>query len=334
MNKKKVYICFTYYHVLITLVKEISNIGDADIVICDSIPEHEKLFDSLNEARIFSNVYIFSEEKYKSDRRNNSRSGKIGNLITNYKLKKIIRPTFELKKSTYKEVNIYNDWTYLGYYLRANKIYYTLLEDAKDSYKVLENYVKIDYHKSVIRKIFGFIFESSYFYGKSKYSKTVEVNDEQDLKIPRKKIRVKNKKEMFSKLTEEQKQKIYMIFTSNEEVESFTYGNSVLILSQPLFEDSMVQTEKIQREVYQDIIDTYCNDLNIVVKPHPRDNFNYEDSFKNVHVKDKNLPSEILNFNPNIKYKKAITVSSSSINGIDFVEEKVYLGFDWLKKYH
>ncbi|MGN7385515.1 polysialyltransferase family glycosyltransferase [Sporosarcina sp. SAFN-015] len=333
MKNNRVYICFTYYHVLVTLVKEISNIGEADIVICDTIPGYMKLFHSLKGTRSFKNVYTFSEKKYRKSNVEKRRFSKIELVFTNYKYKKMIKPNFELKKNTYKEVNIYNDWTYLGYYLRANRIYYNLLEDAMDSYKVLKNYIEIDYKKSLRNRIFGFVYETLYFHGKSKYSKIVEVNNEKDLEIPREKIRVKDKKEMFSKLTEEQKKQIYMIFTMDDDEESSLHGDSVLILSQPLFEDGIVQTKEIQRKVYQDIIDAYCDDLNIFIKPHPRDNFNYRDNFINVRVMNKDLPSEILNFNPNIKYKKAITVTSTSLNSIDFVDDKVYFGFEWLRKY-
>ncbi|PKC52200.1 LST-domain-containing protein [Rhizophagus irregularis] len=208
----------------------------------------------------------------------------------------MIKPSFQLSKLTYYEINIYNDWTYMGYFLRSNKIYYNLLEDAKDSFKVLDNYVKIDYKKSLLHKILGFAFETLYFHGKSKYAKVVEVNDD---------------------LVEE--------LGINKD--------SALILSQPLFQDAMVDTEDIQERVYRDIIDIYCKGLEVYIKPHPRDTFNYEKVFNDVKVINKNLPIEILDFNPYINFNKAITISSSSINGIDIVDEKIYLGFDWLKRY-
>lgn len=333
MDKSKIYICHTYYHVLISIIKEISSNANADIVICDTIPEGEKIVGSLKKSGIFKNVFEFSEKKYKNNSLNRSRFGKLEILFINSKYKKMIKPSFQLNKDIYKEVNIFNDWTYLGYYLRANKIYYNLLEDAKDSYKVLENYVRINYKKPLLHKFFGFALETSYFHGKSKYSKVVEVNDDNEIKIPKEKIRVNNKNEMFSKLAEGQLKSIYSIFTEDE-IETVINKNSILILSQPLYEDSMVQTEEYQKKVYQDIIDQYCKDVDVYIKPHPRDNFDYGKEFCNVKIINKNIPTEILNFNPNIKFKKAITVSSSSINGIDFVDEKIYLGFDWLKNYN
>lgn len=331
MQSSRIYICFTYYHVLISIIKEISNNAEADIVICDTIPDSEKLIESLIKSKIFNNVFKFSEKKYKNSNLDKRRFGRFKVLFINNKYKKMIKPSFQLR--VYKEVNIFNDWTYLGYYLRASKIYYNLLEDATDSYKVLDHYVEINYKKKLIHKVFGFALETSYFHGKSKYSKFVEVNDGNGINIPKEKIRVNSKKEMFRKLTEAQKKRIYAIFIDNEIEGTNLNKNSTIILSQPLFEDSMVQSEEIQKKVYQDIIDLYCKDDEVFIKPHPRDNFEYEKEFCNVKVINKNIPTEILDFNPNTKFTKAITVSSTSINGINFVDEKINLGFDWLKKY-
>ncbi|MDF2946610.1 MAG: hypothetical protein K0S51_1289 [Bacillales bacterium] len=335
MINKKLYICFTFYHVLVTLMKEISSDYTADIVICDTIPEYEGLIDSLKDSGIFNNVYEFKEKKYQeSGFLNFKRFIRVRNLFVNQIIKKNINPSFELKKSTYSEVNIFNDWTYIGYYLRANKIYYNLLEDAKDSYKVLGNYFKIDYYKPFKHRLLSRIFETQFFHGKSKYSKVVEVNSADGISIPKDKLRITPKDNMFKNLTNEDKIKIYNIFMSDK-VSPTLEQNSILILTQPLFEDKIVKFSEIQKNVYEIIINEYCIEkgLNPVIKPHPRDNFNYELEFSNIKVINKNLPTEILNFNPQIKFAKAITVTSSSIGGIDFVDEKISLGFEWLRQF-
>lgn len=333
LNKcRKIYICHTYYHVLVTLTKEVDRENDVSIVLANTIPQCEDLFHSLSKSKLFKNIYLFDEVKYQKEGYKPSRLGKFGGLFTNYRFKKMIKPNFELKKTSYTDYYIYNDATYLGYYLRANKIYYNLLEDAKDSYKVLDNYIKIDYFKSFKHIILGFAYETLFYHGKSKYSKIVEVNDAKGIKIPQDKIKVSNKREMFDRLKEEQKLEIYNLFINNKEI-PMKNENAILILTQPLFNDLMVKTIEMQRIVYQEIIENYCKGFEIVIKPHPRDTFNYEEYFIGVRVMNKNIPTEILNFNPNIRFKKAITVSSSSVDSIDFVEEKIYLGFDWLKKY-
>lgn len=333
MKSNKIYICHTFYHTLVSLVKEIKENGGADIVLCDTIPELESLRENIVKSGIFNNVFVYSERKCIEKSNNRKILDRISNIFFNYEKKKIYSPSFELNNLTYQEVNIFNDYSYLGIYLRASKIYYNILEDAKDSYKVLDHYMKIDYHKTIKGKIFGFLYETRYCHGKSKYTRIVEVNDDQNIKVPIEKIRVKDKKKMFNSLTKEQKLTIYRIFTRNKKVRVTKSKNSILILTQPLFEDSTVKSEEVQQRVYQDIIEAYCQGFDIFIKPHPRDNFNYKEAFNNITLMDKNMPTEILNFNPEIKFQKAITVTSSSINAIDFIEDKLYLGFDWLKKY-
>ena len=79
------------------------------------------------------------------------------------------------------------------------------------------------------------------------------------------------------------------------------------------------------------MIKSYCKEYkNIIIKPHPRDEVEY--NFENCITIDKAIPIEILNFNKNIKIDKAITVFSTAIDGIDFVKEKINLGFDYIKK--
>ena len=45
------------------------------------------------------------------------------------------------------------------------------------------------------------------------------------------------------------------------------------------------------------------------------------------------MPIEVLKFNSNIKFDKAVTIVSSSIKSLDFVDEKIEYGFEYLDKY-
>lgn len=335
MGNRKIYICFTYYHVLVTLVKEIMSEAEVDIVICDTIPEYQKLVESIKSVNLFTNIYYFSEKKYQNKNiLNTNKNSKLRLLLVNQRIKNNIITDFSLGKSNYDEVNIYHDWTYIGYYLRANRIKYNLLEDAKDSFKVLDNYVKVDYKKTIKNRILGYVYETLFFHGKSKYAKVIEINDYHGTNLPKDKVRVKSKKDMFEKLSDEEKQKIYNVFIRDKTNIDFQAGYSILILTQPLYQDNMVESNEIQKRVYEDILSEHCSDGNVFIKPHPRDDFDYSNHFSNVTVIDKNIPIEVLDFNPKVKIMKAITISSSSIYGIDFVEEKIYLGFEWLKKYN
>lgn len=334
MKSRKLYICLTYYHILVTLVKEIDNRDDVDIVICNTIPEYERISESLLNSGIFKNVFLFDEKYYQMNNPLEKKQlGKIGKLLSGWKIRKAISPPSGLLIKSYNDINIFNDTANIAYYIRANGVYYNLLEDAKDSYKVLDKYMEIDYEKSLKQKLFGFALETLYYYGKSKYSKMIEVNDDQGLKVPPEKIVVSNKQVMFGSLNDEQKKRIFEIFMYGKEQEISYDSRAVLILTQPLFEDGIVKAVDVQKDIYRDIIDSYCEGERIFIKPHPRDNFDYPKYFEFATIMNKDLPTEILEFNSKVKFRKAITVTSTSIFGIDFIDEKVYLGFDWLSKY-
>jgi hypothetical protein len=335
VKKESVYICLTYYHVLITIIKEINKNAEkkVDIVICSTIPNYQKLISSLNRSSIFSKVIFFDEKKYQIEKPlQRNIYGKLHFLFFNHYIKKKIIVDFKIKK-VYKEVNIFNDAANIGYYLRAKKIFYNLLEDGYDHYKILKNYIKIEYNDKKFRHRF-FSFESYFYHGNSKYSKIVEVNDSDGLDIPKEKIIVNKKKDMFDKLNETDKKKIYSIFILDDfPMNLFLKTKKVLLLTQPFYNDGMLKTESSQIRLYNDIIKRYLSSSIVFIKPHPRDEVSYKTLSKVCQIVDKNIPIEVLNFNDKIKFNTVVTVSSSSIHGIDFVDEKIFLGLDFLKKY-
>lgn len=109
--------------------------------------------------------------------------------------------------------------------------------------------------------------------------------------------------------------------------------DNVLLLTQPLFKDNMVDYMQDQIDIYKDMINKYIKDYKVYIKPHPRDDFDYKKINKDVKIINKNMPIEVLKFNSNIKFKKAVTIVSSSIKSLNFVEEKIEYGFEYLDKY-
>ena len=108
--------------------------------------------------------------------------------------------------------------------------------------------------------------------------------------------------------------------------------NSVIILTQPLFEDNHLPTKKSQILLYRNIIDNYASGEKVIIKTHPREKINYSIYFPNCEVINYPFPIEIIDFLP-FKIKKVITVSSTSINLLNKVEKKIYLGWEYLKDY-
>lgn len=106
--------------------------------------------------------------------------------------------------------------------------------------------------------------------------------------------------------------------------------------TQPLYTSGHVTSYDIQLKVFESIIRDYTvNDYQVVLKPHPRDEADYTaliTKYKCGYI-DKNLPSEILDYNLDIKpYYAAVSVTSTAINFLDCAKNKVFMGMEYIKK--
>lgn len=334
MKTRSIYICHTVYHLLIAIVKEIQLDRKVDLVLCDTIPNSNELLETMIHFEVFDQVYYFSETKYsKDDFQKSKYLGKIGFLFSSQKIKRIIKPNFPINDAIYSEINIFNDKTYFGMFLRVHHLYYNLLEDGKDCFKLItHNFIQPKY-RNWKQILFKFAYDPFESMGASKYSRIIEVNDSEGLKFPASKLRVYRKQELFALLNESSKLAIYRLFIGEKKLPNIQQIDTVLILTQPFFDYGMVKSRDVQEAIYRDIINTYCIGRRIVIKAHPRDNFPYSDVFQNIIELDQSIPIEVLNFNSEMHFRLAITVTSTSISDLSFVDEKVYLGQNWLSRY-
>lgn len=156
---------------------------------------------------------------------------------------------------------------------------------------MLKNPVKL-----AIKKLFHY----GYLYcGRSPYTLSIEVNDSQSLKISTKKVVVVPRRSLFENISEKQLEIINQIFDFKTMVFSkIEHVNRVLILTQPFYEDGVIETEEKQVALYKKIIDQFGGVNKIIyVKPHPRDAINYKDNFPEIIFLEKNIPMEVLDFN-------------------------------------
>lgn len=338
----KVYICHTYYQVYITIVKEIKAKKESDIILTTSIPNVESLKRSLEKSKIFNDIIIFPEIELKEKFYNEH----IESLkFRGNKLIDIVERQFKIYKN-YKNIYIYNDWTIFGCYIMDKKIKYHLIEDGLDGFYYLKGnldlinkkyFNKIFYPnfiqkiKKSIKKILNCGYE---YFGTSKYAIDIEVNDISKIFIPHNKVIEVPKKELLKNLTINEKKEIYDIFI-NENIDINIKDKKLLLLTQPLIIDRMVSREEYQIKAYIDILNKYGKGYKIYIKPHPRDCTDYKKYLKkyNVTILSKNMPTEILDYNENVKFDLGITITSSSIRGMKCIEEKIELGFEYLDNY-
>ena len=183
----KLYIISTPYHLLITLTKTLlaKRIGK-DIIIIYNFHIPPTIIK--NTGKIFSKVYT---------------CGRF-NILTElpllfFKINRI--PILsKIKSSKYredffrnKEIFIFNDNSYFGCMFNHLGIEYNLIEDGLNLYQnefILHKYC----HK--IYKIIGISWDC---FGRSKYAKSIEVNDSKNLYISHTKIIESNRNEIFKK---------------------------------------------------------------------------------------------------------------------------------------
>lgn len=104
----------------------------------------------------------------------------------------------------------------------------------------------------------------------------IEVNSDEKIKIPRDKVIVLPRKELFATLNESQKKTIYAIFAKGKSTGKRQTEKSVILLTQPLFKDIFVESEEEQRIVFESVIKEYKgNGYAVAIKPHPRDEMDY-----------------------------------------------------------
>lgn len=348
MNKektpKRVYVCHTYYHVYIAVVKELilqhNNKGGADIVLSTMSNDFESLKERLESANVFQNVYTYDEKedvtseevmKYHRDRGNI-----VLNLMQRIKYTKLLGKLQEeyipTDMSKYSDVYVFCDSDPIGYYLNYKKIYYHALEDGLNSGR-LDDQARLANKGAFPLKCFmaklGLIFIES---GYSKYCIDYEVNDISANHKPPKNVIEVPREDLNDKLSKEDHAVLVSIFLENPErvvgqlVDKNSKKPNVMILTEPLCELD------VRKKLFGDIIREYENDNRVIIKPHPRDLLDYEKEFPGVCVVKDRFPMEVLGDIDGFKVDKLVSVITQ-VENVYFADKIVYLGLDFLDKY-
>ena len=137
-----------------------------------------------------------------------------------------------------------------------------------------------------------------------------------------------NLKHLSNKLSENQIEKIFRIF-GLPKFDLNKIKNGVLLITQPLSEDGFI-SEKEKLDLYKKIIDENTFGKPIFLKPHPREETNYNEVFQeNINYIPRAFPLEIFNLQSSIKFQVGITIWSSSIKNLECVKEKIFLGVEY-----
>ncbi|MGT2829359.1 glycosyltransferase family 52 [Streptococcus hillyeri] len=294
---KKLYVCSTVYHLIVALLK--INLEEYNkIVLLDGIVDAEKFCLRLNEidgieAVVFTDNLVYSRYPI-------------------YKQEQLDMMDKLLEKV--KEIYMFIDANHIGWYLHRKKINYHLLEDGYNCflYPSQHKYSWWRFFLKGIPKVHGY----------SKYCIDIEANSiagiprdsryNKFIEVPR--------KQLFEEMEVSKKEIIFNLF-DYEPIK--IQQPSVLILTQPLHSDvqwGMSYEEHIQ--FYSKIVEKY-SDYHIYLKVHPRDYTDY--SKFNATILSNSYPIEILDIFGEHKFNIGITHSSTALDFLNCVEEKIVL---------
>lgn len=335
----KLYCCFSLYHVYITLLKNVANKEKTDIIIGTQMPNYEQIINKLDKVEYINKIYCFDSISYK----NLTYKGIVDKFF-NMKKKEIayIDEKLSINWDQYKDnIYIYNDFEILGWYFVDRKINYHLIEDGLNFFTYFNNYYNIELKnynlKSIKNKIKNLFNIGHRPYGISNYAIDIEVNKIDGIVINKDKVFEVPRKDLSDKLDKKQKKLLYSIFCKDDKLQmNCDSKNTILLCTQPLFYDGQLKDITTQGKVYSDIIKEYSNKgYHITIKPHPRDDYDYTDicnKYECLYI-DRYIPSEILNYDDTIRYGMALSITTTAIESLEFVNERKYLGFEFLEGY-
>lgn len=315
----RMYICTTPYQLLLTILK----IEDdkSELVLLEGTTDKE-IISNLSREKVFKkidtlNMYIFDEiKRYITNKR------EIARFITRFK--------------EADDIYIYNDHIPIGWTLDKNKIKYNLIEDGYNffSYKYIDFRNRVFTKKATIRD-YKDLLKHLFFLrrtkgpGFSKYCQSIEVNDISVVPKDERYHKFKEvpRKELFENISEERKQLILRVFDVEELSE--VAEKSVLILTQPLSIDGLMNSDDKQYGFYKRICDKYLSEgYEVYLKPHPRDAVTYE-KMNGVNLIAQSVPMELIEMVSDVKFERIITHSSTAINFLTCGKEKeVFFDFN------
>lgn len=320
--KRRVYVCDTYHHVLISCLKEADVTNKADIIITAKIPTAKELKFRLQKSLLFNRVIFIEQEPFF-----------LPHNIWHILFYSFFECRFVNKKvgiNNYlrnKEIYLYNDWTWFSIYLKAHHRKYHYIEDGVDALALLpEKYFKNlngrnDFARRLIAIAFPYSYYSIRYYDQCRFIKTIEVNKIEDLKIHNlTKVVVSPKNELFKVMDEGAfKDIIPYIFGISKDKNKVSGNNNAMIFGSCELVDGMVSDKSMWISFYQSVINIVNKRYNVYFKAHPRDNTHY--NFINATIIDNHFPSEVIKYSLDNYFKLYIAYSSSSVKM--FAKEKV-----------
>jgi len=327
---KEIFICNTYYHVLITTIKAFNKKENKPTILIGSetsdnnIINDFRLIENLRQSNLFYEV-IICPDLYKEIEAKTKHIKNFNLLLKQYEK---FSQKLPVKLQNYDEIYLYCDSAFFGKIVNSLDLKYHLLEDGTDTFN--RNPYLLKYIANKIYYRFKKRFFNHCRLGQSRNIIDVEVNSKKGVAFDQKLI-VKPKKDMFDALSVDEKNILIDIFMPNLNIDLSKFDS--MIITQPIFDCGKIYSMNAQIELYYDIIKEHCQGQKVLIKVHPRDHADYSKLGDNICMLNTPFPLEILNFIQSIHFKTAITIYSTSLYLVENADNKIFLGRKWLKKH-
>ena len=308
LNKETLYIFNTQYQFLIALIKVKENGTDSLAIVNRRLDERIQrilIKENIVKDIIHIDESIFAFCKSMPQRRE-----------------------LKIRLKNFDKVNIFIDHFTIGAYLDKYKIPYNTIEDGYNFFmyeyrdfreKLFTKEATVQDYKEFIKHI---LFCKKNKPGFGKYCQSIEVNDISVVPKDERYHKFKEvpRKELFNNISEERKQLILRVFDVEELSE--VAEKSVLILTQPLSLDGLLNSDDKQYGFYKKICDKYLSEgYEVYLKPHPRDSVSYE-RINGAKLIAQSVPMELIEIVSDVKFERIITHSSTAINFLTCGKEK------------
>lgn len=347
MKKERIYVCHTYYHVYVAFLKEFAlpkqKQGAASIVLSSLSNDFGNLKQRMEMLHFWEEVFTLDEKRddffpelapLREDKGNIAKN-MLARIRFTKRYAQLEEPYIDIDFKAYQDIYVFCDSDPIGYYLNYKKIPYHAMEDGINCLKIFDA-ARFDNRGHFGLKVFmaslNLIFIQN---GYSKYCIDMEINDRECLKYDCPKYVVVPRKPLEESLSSEAKRIIVRAFVEDADMllsqvaqaSKDTKTKNVIILTEPLCELG------VRKQIFDDIIEEYCKDCRIFIKPHPRDVLDYEKMYPEQIVIKGKFPLEVMNLIEGIHFHKAISVFTQSIFSMEFVDEILFLGEDFMDKY-
>lgn len=342
--KARVYVCHTYYHAWVAMVKELllpkEEQGKATLILSKMSNDFGTLDERVKKTGLFEDVLMYDEKEDKEFPELDKYRKDTGNIITNMinriiytkKFGKLLEADVPVDFKQYKDIYVFCDSDPIGYYLSYKKIYYHAVEDGLNC---LSQYDSARYDNRGHFGLKAWMASKNLIFiqnGYGKYCLDMEVNDISSCPCPLPNFIEKPRNAMYDSLTLEDRQLLVNVFIEKmpeleEQIKKAPADiPKYLILTEPLC------ALDVRERIFKDVVKEYCEGAVAVIKPHPRDELDYKSLFSDNIVIEGKFPMEVLNFIPGMQFDKVISVITVP-HSIKFSGEVIFLGMDFLDRY-